>query len=162
MLARYKRYPAVADTAVSISCDIAQFNERVSPIDRVVSVFEQLLEPGLVEVVLCFLVLLSLGIDQLERTCHNESLALLDTARQVQVYQCVAVDIVEPLPVRTVYIDGHLPSVAPILHILARERFCCLLNVYDDLSRSLLVSFGKIEVPMWGVYDVVGLGEAHK
>ena len=60
-------YPAVADTAVPVSRDVAQLNERVPPINGVERILEQLLEPGLLKEVFRFLVLLSFGIDQFER-----------------------------------------------------------------------------------------------
>ena len=63
MLAWQQGYPAVADTAVSVSRDVSQLNERVPPIDGVECILEQLLEPGLLKEVFRFLVLLSFGID---------------------------------------------------------------------------------------------------
>ena len=37
------------------------------------------------------------------------------------------------------------------------ERLCCFLKIYDDLAHTLLIPFGKVEIPVRGVYDVVRL-----
>ena len=71
----------IARTSVAIGGEVAKFDERVSPKIGGKRVFEHLLEPSLVEIVVCLLALITLWIDQFEGLRHDESYTLANTAR---------------------------------------------------------------------------------
>ena len=146
MLSRQERPSLVADASVPVGCDVSQFDERVAPVYGVEGVLEQLLEPGLVEVVQGILVLVPRGVHQLERAAHDETLALLDAAREVEVHQGVTIDVVESLSVGTVHADGHLPCRSPVLHVLACKRVGGSLEVDDHLLHPFAVALGEPEI----------------
>ena len=58
-------------------------------------VFQQLLEPSLVEEVECLVVDVAFGIDELEGLSHDEAYALADASGEVEVDVDVAIDVVE-------------------------------------------------------------------
>ena len=71
----------IARTSIAIGGEVAKFDERVSPKIGGKRVFEHLLEPSLVEIVVCLFVLITLCIDQFEGLRHDESYTLANTAR---------------------------------------------------------------------------------
>lgn len=129
----------IARTSVTIGGEVAKFDERVSPKIGGKRIFEHLLEPSLVEIVVCLLVLITLCIDQFEGLRHDESYTLANTAREVKVNLHIAVNVVKALAVRAVHIDGHLPSLSPVGDVPARERIGGALQFDDHLLHALAV-----------------------
>jgi hypothetical protein len=155
MLARQQRHVRITDTSVTVGGRLAQLDERVPPEVGLQRVAHQLLEPCLVEVVQRRLVLVPLFVHDLERLGHDEAPALLDATREVQVNLHVPVDVVEPLAVRAVHVDGELPGVAPVLDVLPGQRVGGALQLDDHFLHALAVSpFGEVEVPVWRVQHV--------
>ena len=161
MLARYELHPVVADAAVPVGDYVAEFYERVTPIDGIERQLHQLSEPCLVEIVCRVLHLLAVRADNLERARHDEALALLDTAGQVQVSVHVPVDVVKRLAVWAVHVDGQLPGVAPVLYVLPRQRVGRALQVDYHLPHFPAVAFlCEIEVSVSRMqHPVVMAGE---
>ena len=95
VLAWYELDIGVARTSVAIGCDVAKLYERMSPEIGFERVFQQLLEPSLVEEVECLVVDVAFGIDELEGLSHDESYALADASGEMQVYFDVSIDVVE-------------------------------------------------------------------
>ena len=149
MLPRNEFHVRVAWTSVAIGGEVAQFDERVTPEVGVERIFEHLLEPRLVEKVVSLFVLIAFGIDQFERLRHDESHPLTHTSREVKVYIHIAVYVVEPLAVRAIDIDGHLPGKSPVGNVPACERIGGALQFDDHLLHALAVGrLCQVEVSM--------------
>ena len=121
VLARYESHVVIAAHAVAVLHDVAEFDERVPPIDRIERKAAELLEPGLVEVVQRLVALITCGVHELERFCHDKTLTLANAAGEVPVGIRVAVDVVESLPVGVINVDGELPRLAPVGDVLTGE-----------------------------------------
>ena len=67
MLTRNKIHIRITDAAVSVSAKVAQFDERMSPVDRIERMSHELFEPGLVEEVYRLLVLIPFHVYDFER-----------------------------------------------------------------------------------------------
>ena len=94
VLARNEGYTIEADAAFAVGDDITQFDERVPPIDRIEDQTAKQLEPSLVKIMLSFLVLVAVGINEFERASKNESLTLFNAAREVSINLNITVDVV--------------------------------------------------------------------
>ncbi len=94
MLARNKGYPGVCPAAVAIRHHIAELYERMPPVCSFEAIFGQILKPCLVKVVKSLGILLSGGIDELERAGHYESDALVDTSGKVVVDLHIVVNVI--------------------------------------------------------------------
>ena len=94
MLTRNEAHPVIGLPSVYVGGDVAQFYERVPPVVSVERELHKQFEPGRIEVVCCLLVLVALLVDQFEGTRHDEALALLYAAGEVQVHLYVAVYVV--------------------------------------------------------------------
>ena len=79
MLAGNESHAVVGYACSTYPHNIAQLDERMPPIDRVEHIEAKVLEPGMVEVVEQFGLILSLVIYNLERLGHDEALALANT-----------------------------------------------------------------------------------
>ena len=58
-------------------------------------VFQQLLEPSLVEDVECLFVDVALGIDELEGLSHDKAYTLAYASGEMQVYFDVSIDVIK-------------------------------------------------------------------
>ena len=139
MLSWNEFHVRIAHAAVAVGGEVAKLDERVSPVVGGKCIFKQLLEPRLVKIMVRLLVLVALGIHQLERLRHDESHTLAHTTREVKVNLHIAVNVVKALAVRAVHIDGHLPSLSPVGDVPARERIGGALQFDDHLLHALAV-----------------------
>ena len=79
VLAGNESHAVVGHGSRSHADDIAQLNERMPPIHRVKHILTKVLEPGMVEVVEQFGLILSFVIYNLEGLGHHKALTLPDT-----------------------------------------------------------------------------------
>ena len=155
VLARYEPHAVIAAQSVTVLHDVAQLNERVPPVYGIKGKTAQLLEPRLVEVMQCLVALVPVCVHEFERLSHDEAFTLADTARKVAVSVRVAIDVVQPLTVGVIYVDGHLPRPAPICNILSRQGVGGPLQCHDHMLHTLAVIFlGKVETAIGSVKDV--------
>lgn len=157
MFAGNEPYPVVTDIPVFVGDRIAQLDERMSPIIGIEGIKQQLFEPLLIEIVQRLFILIAFRIHDFEAPRHDEPFALLDTPRQMQIDRHVTVDVVQPLPVRAVDVDSHLPGVPPVPDVLAGKRIGSAMEIDDYfLEPSLVVFLRQIEIPVRRVQHVVG------
>ena len=159
MFSRQQPHAIVAETTVAIGDEVAQFDERVSPIDGVEHIAAELFEPCLIEVMCSFLGLVAIGIGQFERLGHDEALALCDTAGEVCIDGRVAVDVVEVAAVWRVDVDGPLPGLPPGGNVLACECIGSLLKGDNHTAEATAVVIAsQVELAVWGAEHVLWCG----
>ena len=140
---------------IAISGNVAKFNERMSPIDRIQGKAQELLKPCLVEIVQRIILHIAILVNNLEGASHDKALALFDTSRKVSINISVTVNVIETLTVGTFHTDCHLPSIAPVLHVGTCKCLGGTLKLCHNLldiptSRRL----GKVVVTIFRVQDV--------
>lgn len=77
--------------------------------------------------------LVAVGVHELERLGEDEALALLDTAREMQVHLHVAVNIIKEASVRRIHRESTLPGIAPVSEVLSRKRVRRTLQTNEHL-----------------------------
>lgn len=108
-----KLYFRVARASVSILPDISQFYQGMPVIDRIKNEAAEFIEPFLVEIMLEFIARLAAFVFDVKRLGKDEACALANTSGNMGIRGGVSIDVVEHLPVWTLYADSLLPSLAP-------------------------------------------------
>ncbi len=121
VLARHK-FHAVEAHAIGRAHNIAELNERVSPIAREQDKITIIGEPLTAQQVGGLFVLFAVLANKSVLAAFGHANALGDTALKVQVYEVVGVNVVEHGTLRIIHIYGHLPRLTPHAHILFCER----------------------------------------
>ena len=131
---------------------IAKLNEGMPPPPGLKAELHKLLEPGLIEVVSCVLIFIAGLIYKFERTGHNETTPLIDTASEMKIRINIPVNIIKTLTVRTVNIQSHLPGRSPVSNILAGQGISGAMYLHNDaLKLSTSFRLSKIYFSVWSL-----------
>ena len=153
VLARDELDAAVCWASVAVGGDVWKLYERMAPVAALEHESAELLEPGLVEIVLRILVLIALSIDELEGPGHDEADSLLYATGEMRVDLDIAIDVIEPLSRGRVDIDSHLPGLPPVGDVLACEGVGGALQG-EECRACSCVSLGEIDVAVGCAQDV--------
>ena len=132
VLAVDEAHAIVGKAAVTIGGEVAHLDERVPPVGRGEHQSAEVVKPLLLQEVPQLIVGRAILVLDVEGTGEHEAHPLPDAPGEVCVDVGITVDVVEPLAVGAVHVDGQLPCTPPLHDVALGECLCGALQLGQD------------------------------